>query len=43
MGHVLTELEKAGHKMLASTLESGSVTLKGNEVDRQHCSIGSGH
>jgi DNA polymerase-3 subunit gamma/tau len=32
MGHVLTELEKAGHKMLASTLESGSVTLKGNEV-----------
>ena len=28
MGHVLTELEKAGHKMLASTLESGSVTLK---------------
>lgn len=32
MGHVLTELEKAGHKMLASTLESGSVTLKGNEL-----------
>jgi DNA polymerase-3 subunit gamma/tau len=32
MGHVLTELEKAGHKMLASTLESGSVTLKENEV-----------
>jgi DNA polymerase-3 subunit gamma/tau len=32
MGYVLTELEKAGHKMLASTLESGSVTLKGNEV-----------
>jgi DNA polymerase-3 subunit gamma/tau len=32
MGHVLAELEKAGHKMLASTLESGSVTLKGNEV-----------
>jgi DNA polymerase III subunit gamma/tau len=32
MGHVLTELEKAGHKMLASTLESGSVALKGNEL-----------
>jgi DNA polymerase III subunit gamma/tau len=32
MGHVLAELEKAGHKMLASTLESGSVTLKGNEL-----------
>jgi DNA polymerase-3 subunit gamma/tau len=32
MGHVLTELEKAGHKMLASTLESASVTLKGNEL-----------
>src|SRR5579864_7224109 len=32
MGHVLAELERAGHKMLASTLESGSVTLKGNEV-----------
>jgi len=32
MGHVLTELEKAGHKMLASTLESGSVTVKGNEL-----------
>src|SRR5438270_5702637 len=32
MGYVLAELEKAGHKMLASTLESGSVTLKGNEV-----------
>jgi hypothetical protein len=32
MGYVLTELEKAGHKMLASTLENGSVTLKGNEV-----------
>jgi DNA polymerase-3 subunit gamma/tau len=31
-GHVLAELEKAGHKMLASTLESGSVTLKGNEL-----------
>ena len=32
IGHVLAELEKAGHKMLASTLESGSVTLKGNEL-----------
>lgn len=32
MGHVLAELEKAGHKMLASTLESGSVMLKGNEL-----------
>ena len=32
MGDVLAELEKAGHKMLASTLESGSVTLKGNEL-----------
>jgi DNA polymerase III subunit gamma/tau len=32
LGHVLAELEKAGHKMLASTLESGSVTLKGNEL-----------
>ena len=29
MGHVLAELEKAGHKMLASTLESGSVTTEG--------------
>ncbi|MGZ4840623.1 MAG: hypothetical protein ACXV5J_02670, partial [Candidatus Angelobacter sp.] len=32
LGHVLAELEKAGHKMLASALESGSVTLKGNEL-----------
>jgi len=32
LGHVLAELEKAGHKMLASTLESGSVSLKGNEL-----------
>jgi DNA polymerase-3 subunit gamma/tau len=32
MGHVLAELEKAGHKMLASTLESGSVTLRENEL-----------
>jgi DNA polymerase-3 subunit gamma/tau len=32
LGFVLAELEKAGHKMLASTLESGSVTLQGNEL-----------
>jgi DNA polymerase-3 subunit gamma/tau len=32
LGHVLAELEKAGHKMLASTLESGSVMLQGNEL-----------
>jgi DNA polymerase-3 subunit gamma/tau len=32
LGHVLAELEKAGHKMLASTLESGSVTLEGSEL-----------
>jgi DNA polymerase-3 subunit gamma/tau len=32
LGHVLAELEKAGHKMLASTLESGSGTLQGNEL-----------
>ena len=32
LGHVLAELEKAGHKMLASTLESGNVTLQGNEL-----------
>ncbi len=32
LGHVLAELEKAGHKMLASMLESGSVTLEGNEL-----------
>jgi DNA polymerase-3 subunit gamma/tau len=32
LGHVLAELEKAGHKMLASTLESGSIALKGNEL-----------
>jgi len=32
LGHVLAELEKAGHKMLASTLESGSVALEGNEL-----------
>jgi len=32
LGHVLAELENAGHKMLASTLGSGSVTLEGNEL-----------
>src|SRR5579864_5371062 len=32
LGLVLAELEKAGHKMLASTLENGSVTLQGNEL-----------
>jgi DNA polymerase III subunit gamma/tau len=32
LGHVLAELEKAGHKMLASTLESGSVALQGSEL-----------
>jgi DNA polymerase III subunit gamma/tau len=32
LGHVLLELEKAGHKMLASTLEDGSVVLDGNEI-----------
>jgi len=32
LGFVLAELEKAGHKMLASTLESGSVTLQSNEL-----------
>ncbi len=32
LGLVLAELEKAGHKMLASTLESGSVTIQGNEL-----------
>src|ERR1051326_5901842 len=32
LGLVLAELEKAGHKMLASTLESGSVILQGNEL-----------
>ena len=32
LGQVLAELEKAGHKMLASTLESGGVTLQGNEL-----------
>src|SRR5690349_9804167 len=32
LGLVLAELEKAGHRMLASTLESGSVTLQSNEL-----------
>ena len=32
LGYVLGELEKAGHKMLASTLESGNVALQGNEL-----------
>jgi DNA polymerase III subunit gamma/tau len=32
LGQVLAELEKGGHKMLASTLESGSVMLQGNEL-----------
>ena len=32
MGRVLSELENGGHKMLASTLESGVLELKGNEL-----------
>ena len=32
MGIVLSELENAGHKMLASTLETGTVDLRGNEL-----------
>jgi DNA polymerase-3 subunit gamma/tau len=32
LGHVLGELENGGHKMLASTLESGTVALEGNEL-----------
>jgi DNA polymerase III subunit gamma/tau len=32
LGHVLSELENAGHKMLASTLGSGGVALEGNEL-----------
>ncbi|HET9838055.1 MAG TPA: DNA polymerase III subunit gamma/tau [Candidatus Angelobacter sp.] len=32
LGQVLVELEKAGHKMLASTLEGASVTLEGNQL-----------
>ena len=31
LGVVLTELESAGHKMLASTLESGGVVFAGDE------------
>jgi DNA polymerase III subunit gamma/tau len=30
--HVLGELENGGHKMLASTLESGTIVLDGNEL-----------
>jgi DNA polymerase-3 subunit gamma/tau len=32
LGCVITDLEKAGHKMVASTLEEGSVELLGNEL-----------
>ncbi len=32
LGHVLGALESAGHKMLASTLEGGSVALQGNDL-----------
>ncbi|HJT53125.1 MAG TPA: DNA polymerase III subunit gamma/tau [Candidatus Angelobacter sp.] len=32
MGKVLSELENGGHKMLASTLESGALELKGGEL-----------
>lgn len=32
MGSVLSELENAGHKMLASTLEAGAVDLRGSEL-----------
>jgi DNA polymerase III subunit gamma/tau len=32
MGRILSELENGGHKMLASTLESGALELKGNEL-----------
>jgi DNA polymerase-3 subunit gamma/tau len=32
VGHVLNELEAAGHKMLASTLEAGSVALADGEL-----------
>jgi DNA polymerase-3 subunit gamma/tau len=32
MGRVLSELENGGHKMLASTLESGAVEVKGGEL-----------
>jgi hypothetical protein len=32
LGYVLNELENAGHKTLASVLETGSVALTGNEL-----------
>ena len=32
LGSVLSELENAGHKMLASTLETGTVELRGSEL-----------
>ncbi len=32
LGQVLTALENGGHKMLASTLEDGTVELRGNEL-----------
>lgn len=32
MGQVLAALENGGHKMLASTLEEGTVELRGNEL-----------
>lgn len=32
MGRVLSELENGGHKMLASTLETGTVDLRGGEL-----------
>lgn len=32
MGSLLSELENAGHKMLASTLETGTVDLRGGEL-----------
>ncbi len=32
LGEVLTALENGGHKMLASTLEQGEVTLQGDEL-----------
>src|SRR5258708_6947031 len=33
LGQVLTELERAGHKVLAALLESGSLTLQGGELN----------
>lgn len=32
LGRILSELESAGHKMLASVLEGGSIALENNEV-----------